>query len=86
MPEETNDLGYKGTYMVPMQILGRKIMHELVILEHVQDNILGIDFIKQHAMSYNSLNQKCFWETPQLGNRQQSQCSPDVKWTSSHTS
>ncbi len=30
-----NDLGYRGTYMVPMQILGRKIMHDLVILDHV---------------------------------------------------
>jgi hypothetical protein len=56
-----NDLGYKGTYLVPMQIL-----HDLVILEHVQDNILGIDFIKQHAMSYNSLSVKCFWETPPI--------------------
>ncbi len=58
-----NDLGYKGTYLVPMQILGRKIMHDLVILDHVQDYILGINFIKQHAMSYNSLKEKCFWET-----------------------
>jgi hypothetical protein len=61
-----NDLGYKGTYLVPMQILGRKIMHDLVILEHVQDQILGIDFIKQHTMSYNSLQEKCFWETPPI--------------------
>jgi hypothetical protein len=49
-----------------MQILGRKIMHDLVILEHVQDHILGIDFIKQHAMSYNLLSEKCFWETPPI--------------------
>jgi hypothetical protein len=61
-----NDLGYKGTYMVPMQILGRKIMHDLVILEQVQDNILGIDFIKQHTMSYNSLSEKCFLEIPPI--------------------
>jgi hypothetical protein len=61
-----NDLGYKETYLVPMQILGRKIMHDLVILEHIQDHILGIDFIKQHAMSYNSLQEKCFWETPPI--------------------
>ncbi len=59
-----NDLGCKGTYIVPMQILGRKIMHDLVILEQVQDQILGIDFIKQHVMSYNALREKCFWETP----------------------
>jgi hypothetical protein len=61
-----NDLGYKGTVLVPMQILGRKIMLHLVILEHVQDYILGIDFIKQHAMSYNSLSKKCFRETPPI--------------------
>jgi hypothetical protein len=61
-----NDLGYKGTFLVTMQILGRKIMHDLVILEHVQDNILGMDFIKQHSMSYNLLIEKCFWETPPI--------------------
>jgi hypothetical protein len=49
-----------------MQILGREIMHDLVILEHVQDQILGIDFIKQHVMSYNPLTEKCFWETPPI--------------------
>jgi hypothetical protein len=27
-----NDLGYKGTYIVPMQITGRKLMHELEVL------------------------------------------------------
>jgi hypothetical protein len=41
-------------------------MNDLVILEHVQDNILGIDFIKQHAMSYKSLSEKCFWEIPPI--------------------
>ncbi len=65
-----NDLGYRGTYLVPMQILGRKIMHNLVILDSVQDYILGIDFIKQHAMSYNTLTEKCFWETPPLDSGQ----------------
>ncbi len=61
-----NDLGYKGTFLVPMQILGRKIMHDLVILENVQDHILGIDFIRQHTMSYNALTEKCFWESPPI--------------------
>jgi hypothetical protein len=65
-----NDLGYSRTYLVPMQILGRKIMHDLVILDNVQDYILGIDFIKQHAMSYNTLTEKCFWETPPLDSGQ----------------
>jgi hypothetical protein len=38
-----NNLGYKG--LVPMQLLGRKVMHDLVLLENLQDKILGIDFI-----------------------------------------
>jgi hypothetical protein len=41
-------------------------MHDLVILENVQDHILGIDFIKQHTISYNALTEKCFWETPPI--------------------
>jgi hypothetical protein len=41
-------------------------MHDLVIFENVQDHILGIDFIKQHTMSYNALTEKCFWETPPI--------------------
>ena len=61
-----NDLGYKGTFLVPMQLLGRKVMHNLVDMEHVQDNILGIDFIRQHTLSYNSLTDKCFWEMPPI--------------------
>jgi hypothetical protein len=50
-----NVLGYKGTYLVPMQVLGRKVMHDLVVLDNVKDQILGIDFIRQHIMSYNAL-------------------------------
>ena len=61
-----NDLGYKGIYLIPMQILGRKIMHDLVVLDNVQDKTLGIDFIWQHNLSYNYLMDKCFWETPPI--------------------
>jgi hypothetical protein len=41
-------------------------VHDLVVLEHVPDHILGIDFIKQHVMSYNALTEKCFRETPPI--------------------
>jgi hypothetical protein len=51
------------TYLVPMQIMGRKVMHDLVVLKNVQDNILGIDFIREHFLSCNSFTDKCFWET-----------------------
>ncbi len=41
-------------------------MHDLVVLEDGQDKILGIDFIRHHALSYNALPNKCFWETHQI--------------------
>jgi hypothetical protein len=45
-----------------MQILSRKVMHYLVVIEHVQDNILGIVYIRKHSLSYNSFLDKCFCE------------------------
>jgi hypothetical protein len=44
-----NNLGYKCTYLVPIKILGRKEMHDLVVLENVNVKILGIDFILKNA-------------------------------------
>jgi hypothetical protein len=41
-------------------------MHDLVVLENVLDQILGIYFIRQHVMKYNALTVKCFWETPPI--------------------
>ncbi len=58
-----NVLGYKGTYLVPMQILSRKVMHDLVVLEHSQNNILGIDFIHEHILSNNSIRQMLLGKT-----------------------
>jgi hypothetical protein len=36
-----NHLGFKGTYLVFMQTLDRKGMHNLVVLKNVQDKIVG---------------------------------------------
>jgi hypothetical protein len=41
-----NNLVYKGTLLVLMQILVKKVMHNLVVIENVHHNILGIDFIR----------------------------------------
>jgi hypothetical protein len=41
-----NDLGYKGTSLVSIQILGRKLMHDLVVVENVQDTIIIIHFVR----------------------------------------
>jgi hypothetical protein len=38
-------------------------MHNLVVLKDMEDKILGINFIRQHMLSYNFLSDKCFWET-----------------------
>jgi hypothetical protein len=54
-----NDPRYKDAYLVPMHLLVKKVMHDLVVLENVQDKILGIDFIRQHALGHNSLSSKC---------------------------
>ena len=48
-----NDLGYKGTFLVEMEVFGRQVEHDLVVLEHVQDHILGSDFIHKHLLGYN---------------------------------
>jgi hypothetical protein len=43
-------------------------MHDLVVLENVQDNILGIHFTREHFLSYKSFKGKCFWETSPIDN------------------
>jgi hypothetical protein len=59
---------------------GRKVMHNLVIIETMQDKILGINFIRQHTLNDNSLSNKCFWETPPIAKKQwscRSSCQTD---------
>ena len=41
-------------------------MHEIMVHENLRYQILGIDFIRQHVVSYNALTEKCFWETPPI--------------------
>ena len=49
-----NDLGYKGTYLLPMQHMGKRIMHDIVVLENLQDNIIGINCINKHFLQYSA--------------------------------
>ncbi len=49
-----NNLGYQGTFQIPMQMFGRKVIHDMVVLENAHDTILVIDFIRQYALSYNA--------------------------------
>jgi hypothetical protein len=41
-------------------------MHELVVLENVQDQIIGIDFIYIHLLGHHAAKQECLWETPPI--------------------
>ena len=59
-----NDLGYKGTFLVEMEVFGRQVEHDLVVLEHVQDHILGSDFIHKHLLGYNPASRDFEWKLP----------------------
>ncbi len=42
------------------------MVYDLVVFENIEDKILGIYIIRQHTLSYNSLSDKCYWETPTI--------------------
>jgi hypothetical protein len=52
-----------------MQVLDRKVMLDLVVLENMQDHILGIDFINTHILGYSAAKHECFWETQSIDSR-----------------
>jgi hypothetical protein len=64
------ELGYKGYLPSPNATPWSKVMQDLVVLEQVQEDIVGINFIRQHALSYNSLMNQCFWETLRINSGQ----------------
>jgi hypothetical protein len=53
-----------------MQILGRKMMHNLVVLKTCKTKILGKDFIRKQALRINALTDKGIWETLPLDSGQ----------------
>ena len=61
-----NELGYQGTYLLPMQLMGKKIMHDIVVLEHLPDNIISIDCINKHFLGYSAYKQSPVWKTPPI--------------------
>ena len=42
-------------------------MHNIVVLEHLQDNIIGIDCINKHFLGYSAYKQSPVWVTPPNG-------------------
>ena len=49
-----------------MQLMENKMMHNFVVLEHLQDNIIGIDCINLHFLGYRAYKQSSIWETPPI--------------------
>ena len=43
-----------GTFMLPMTIRGKIYSHPVIILDNLNDCILGIDFMHKHKISYNA--------------------------------
>ena len=41
-------------------------MHDIVVLENLQDNIIRIDCINKHFFGYSTYKQSPVWETPPI--------------------
>ena len=68
MPKETkftdaggNDLGYVGTFLMDMKIMGKQVQHEVVVLNRLTDSILGIEFMNKHFLSYDAYTKTFVW-------------------------
>ena len=48
----------KVIYEIEMTIRGRKFVHPVTVVEDINDNILGIDFMHQHKLIYNSTSKQ----------------------------
>jgi hypothetical protein len=47
-----------GIYEIKMTIRGRKFLHPVTVVEDINDNILGIDFMHQHKLNYDSTSKQ----------------------------
>ncbi len=47
-----------GTYKIKMTIRGRKFLHPVTVVEELNDNILGIDFMHQHKLNYDATSKQ----------------------------
>ncbi len=47
-----------GIYEIEITIKKRKFLHPVTIIEDLNDNILGIDFMHQHKLNYDSTSKQ----------------------------
>ena len=50
-----------GTFLLDMTINGRKLQHEVVVIKHLTDYILGADFMQGHHLSYDAYTRNFSW-------------------------
>jgi hypothetical protein len=43
-----------GVYEITMTIRGRKFVHQVTVVEDINDNIIGINFMHQNKMNYDT--------------------------------
>ena len=55
-----NSLGLCGVFYVPMEMLGRKLYHEVRVLKHLTEDIIGIDLIHKQHLCYDPVNREVF--------------------------
>ena len=47
-----------GVYEIPMTIRGRKFVHPVTVVEDINDNIIGIDFMHINKLNYDTNSQQ----------------------------
>ncbi len=47
-----------GIFEIEMTIRGRKFIHPVTVVEDLNDNILGINFMHQHKMNFDSTSKQ----------------------------
>ena len=53
-------LDYVVFFYVPMEMLGRKFYHEVRVLKHLTEDIIGIDLIHKQHLAYDPENREFF--------------------------
>jgi len=57
---EGKSLGCNGVYEMDFEVYGRKIKHPVRVLQHVTEDIIGIDFINTHHLWYDPVYKEVF--------------------------
>jgi len=57
-------LGCIGVYRMDFEVHGRKIKQPVGVLQHVTEDIIGIDFINTHHLWYNPVRREVFSTRP----------------------